>query len=61
MSHPLDAAARRIFEAAISEDRCGELLECLFDGGAPTVDGVTGRLVLASAAMLAGLSDTPPQ
>jgi hypothetical protein len=35
--------ARRIFEAAIAESRCGELLLCLFDGAAASIDPA-GRL-----------------
>lgn len=32
-----DAMARLIFEQAIKENRCGELLTCLFEGGSATV------------------------
>lgn len=44
----LDVIAQRIFETAIASHRCGELLECLFDGGTATVDS-SGKLVLVSA------------
>lgn len=47
-----EAFARRIFEQAIRENRCGETLECLWGGGSVTVDAITGKLVLASADML---------
>jgi hypothetical protein len=40
-----EAFARRLFMAAISENRAGELLHCLFEGGAGTVDP-EGKLVL---------------
>lgn len=52
--HPLDPMAERIFRIALEDRRCGELLECLFDGGSATVD-THGRLILASAAALASL------
>ena len=39
--------ARRIFDAAIAERRCGELLLSLFDGAGVTVNHKTGRLVIA--------------
>jgi hypothetical protein len=48
VSHPLDGVATAIFEQAIRAGRCGELLECLFDGGSATID-TSGELVLASA------------
>lgn len=41
-----DRIARRILGAAISEDRCGELLLSLFDGASATVD-LEGKLVIA--------------
>jgi hypothetical protein len=40
-----DHLARLIFEAAIAEGRCGELLLSLFAGAACTVDPA-GRLVI---------------
>ena len=44
--------ARRIFEAAIREGRCAELLDALFDNGSATVDATTGLLVIVSADVL---------
>ena len=44
--------ARAIFQAAINEERCAELMDCLFDNGSATVDAKTGKLVLASEDML---------
>lgn len=44
----LDAMARRIFTAALSEDRAGELLEALFEGASATVDR-EGKLVIITA------------
>lgn len=41
----LDAVAKRIFLAALSEDRAGELLYALFDDGTATV-GPDGKLVI---------------
>lgn len=35
--------------------RCGELLECLFEGGSATVDP-SGKLVLASADLIAQMN-----
>lgn len=60
MSAGLDVpelVARRILGAAIAEDRCAELLNCLFDGGSATVDAATGNLVLVTADQLAALVD----
>jgi hypothetical protein len=48
-TNPLEPIARRIFEQAIKEQRCGDLMECLFNDGSATVDAVTGVLVLISA------------
>lgn len=47
--------ARSIMEAAIREDRCAEVLNCLFDGGSVTIDAATGRIALATADQLASL------
>lgn len=44
--------ARAILEAAISEGRCAEFMDCLLDGGSATVDRGTGELVLATSEML---------
>jgi len=48
-----EAFARAIFLTAIREQRCSEMLECLFDGGSATVDARTGKLCLATAEQLA--------
>lgn len=40
-----DEMARQIFEAAIREDRCGELLMALFQNGSATVQ--SGKLVIS--------------
>lgn len=50
-----DAMARLIFEQAIKENRCGELLTCLFEGGSATVQPGVG-LVLLDADGLAELA-----
>lgn len=47
----LEEAAKLIFQAAIDESRCEELLLALFDGGSATVDD-DGKLVIASAKQL---------
>ncbi len=52
MSHIPENFARRIFEVAIDERRCSELLECLFDGGSVTIDALTGKLVMISQVQL---------
>ena len=39
---------RAVFLRAIAEDRCGELLDCLFDGGSASIDARTGELVLVA-------------
>jgi hypothetical protein len=50
----LDATAKRLFLTAITEDRCGELLDALFHGASATVDP-EGRLVIISAEQMASL------
>lgn len=50
-----EEAARAIFEAAIAEHRCDELLTALFDGGSATVDRRTGELVVINGAQLRGM------
>lgn len=56
----IEAQAREILKQAIREDRCAELLECLFEGGSCTIDAKTGLLVLASADLLASLWNDDP-
>lgn len=51
--HPTVAAG--ILNAALVEQRAGELLDCLFAGGGATVDA-SGRLVLATADQLEDLT-----
>lgn len=41
----LERMARLIFQAAIDEGRCAELLDALFDGGTATVSP-NGKLVI---------------
>ncbi len=53
-----EIVARAILEAAIREERCGELLDCLFANGGCTIDAVTRRLVLITAGQLEAA--TPP-
>jgi hypothetical protein len=55
-----EVLARRIFDQAIIEERCAELLEALFDGGSATVDLTTGRLVIVSADLLNQFSTPSP-
>jgi hypothetical protein len=52
-----ESLARRIFAQAIVENRCGELLERLFNGASATVDANTGLLVIASADALAQMQE----
>ncbi len=40
--------ARRIFQAAIDENRCVELSDAFWNGGSATVDAATGKLVVVS-------------
>lgn len=47
MASTLDIMAKKIFEAAIREERCGELLLALFNGAKATVDKDSGLLVIA--------------
>lgn len=47
-----ESLARRIFEKAIADERAGELLEALFDGGSVTLDARTGGLLIVSADVL---------
>lgn len=47
MSEVPEDLARAILAAAIVEGRCGELLDCLFEGGSATVDPA-GKLCLLS-------------
>lgn len=44
--------ARAILLTAVKEERAGELLSCLFEGGACTVDPETRRLILISADLI---------
>ena len=48
--------AHNIFQTAINERRCGELLDCLFDGGTATVDARTRQLVIIPASAMAALN-----
>ena len=57
--NPLDRIAQRIFEAAIAEHRCGELLEALCDGATATCDYRTGKLVIIPAEQIAHLAGDP--
>lgn len=54
MVHELDGIASRLFLAALAEQRCGELLDCLFSGGSATVDA-SGSVVLVAASQLTQL------
>lgn len=51
--------ARRIFDAAIREGRCAELLNVLFDGGSATVDD-DDHLVMLPADLLGQLAEKGP-
>lgn len=55
--HPMDTTARRIFQAAMDEDKCGELMNCLLSNGAATVDAKTKKLVLISEEQVESLLD----
>jgi hypothetical protein len=52
-----EAAARRIFEAAINEGRAAELLEALFNNATATV-GPDGKLVIIDGQMLTQFMET---
>lgn len=52
-----ETLGRAICLAAIQENRCAELIDCLFDGGTCTVDPYTKKLVLISGEQLKGLID----
>lgn len=52
----METMAHNIFQTAINERRCRELLECLFDGGTATVDAVTRKLVVIPATAMAALN-----
>ena len=41
-----ESFCRQIVAAALAEERCSELLECLMEGGSCTVDATTHKLVL---------------
>lgn len=59
MTHLLDAVARAAFTIALRDDRCGEVLEHLFNGGGLTVDPVNRELILIPGDVIAQLaSDT---
>lgn len=46
-----EAMARLIFEQAIKEARCGELLTCLFEGGSATVQPGVGLVLIGADAI----------
>jgi hypothetical protein len=48
----MDPLAKILFVQAIREDRAGELLECLFDGGTATFDPTTNTLMMLPKSML---------
>jgi len=41
-----ESFARGLLMLAIRDNRCAEMLECLFDGGSVTIDMNTGKLML---------------
>jgi hypothetical protein len=41
-----ESMARAVFQAALKEERCVELWDCLTDGGSATVDAVTRKLMV---------------
>lgn len=53
MTHRLDAVAQLAFSIALVDDRCGEMLEHLFNGGGLTVDPVDRQLILIPADVIA--------
>jgi|JI10StandDraft_1071094.scaffolds.fasta_scaffold30338_11 hypothetical protein len=55
MSELPESLSQAILLAAIEENRASELLECMFNGGAPTIDRQTGKLVLATKEQLDSL------
>lgn len=56
MAARLDPLARAAFLIALRDGRCGEMVACLFDGGAFTVDP-SGVLILIPHESIAELSD----
>lgn len=61
MAQVLDGVARRVFTLALRDNRCGELLSHLFDGGGVTVDVSTGEMILLPADLLTQFSDGPEE
>lgn len=51
-----ETIAKMILVTAIREERCGDLLDCLFDGGSATLDH-KGHLILIDGKTLAGVID----
>lgn len=51
-----ETIAKMILVTAIQEERCGDFLDCLFDGGSATVDH-KGHLVLIDGKTLARTTD----
>ena len=49
--------ARAILSAAIQEQRCGELMDCLMDGGTATVDIANGTLSLIDSNVIQSFLD----
>lgn len=58
MNHNLDTLAKGMFLQSIREDRAGELLECLFEGGSATLDAATGKLVMLPGSAFQSLFDS---
>lgn len=59
MADRLDPQARRVFYQALIENRAGEVLDCLINGGSATVDP-EGKLILFPAEFMAQLWDDAP-
>ncbi len=51
----MEAAIRRLFTAAIKQEKCEALWDCLTEGGTATVDATTGQVVMVSADALGHL------
>ncbi len=56
MTDVVESLAKYLFQTAIAEGRCADLLDCLWAGGSATVDHSTGKLVFVTSEQLAELA-----
>ena len=55
----MSRVARRLFTAALEQDRAGQLYNALISGGSATIDATDGQLVIIDADILAALVTGP--